>query len=155
MAKSKVLLDSNCLINWLAKEVDEASGIAFWKSSYQIALLAENEEIDAYIALTTLMEVRFVLRRKKRIPLNLVEKDIATLRELFHTIVPDELRILHAESLQRDEPLGPFDALLLSIALAIEDVIIITRDKQFFSVARKYLPTHTPESFLESITGKK
>lgn len=65
MENIKGLLDSDVLLNWLCKETT-TSGINLWEAPYKILEEAEQGKITLYTTLINLMEIRFVLRRKKR-----------------------------------------------------------------------------------------
>lgn len=68
MDTSKVLLDTDVVINWLVREKETVSGKELWKSPYEIVQRAETGALKALISLTTLLEIRFLLRRKKLFP---------------------------------------------------------------------------------------
>jgi hypothetical protein len=49
MAATKVFLDTDVLINWLAKEVEPKGGKALWKASYQILKRIEGRKLAGFI----------------------------------------------------------------------------------------------------------
>lgn len=79
MAKSNVFLDTDVILNWLTKEVDQNTGFKLWKCPYEIMKIVENEEIKAYTSITNLFEIRFVLRRKKKCPEVKIKNFVSTL----------------------------------------------------------------------------
>ena len=66
MESFRIFLDTDVLINWLAKEIDPNTGFDLWRCPYAIIELIERREIVGHTSLTNIFEVRFVLRRKKR-----------------------------------------------------------------------------------------
>ena len=65
MDTPKVLLDTDVVINWLVQEVETASAKELWKAPLEIVRRAEAGKLRALISLTTLLEIRFLLRREK------------------------------------------------------------------------------------------
>ncbi|MBI4654375.1 MAG: PIN domain-containing protein [Nitrospirae bacterium] len=65
MELKKVFLDTDVVINWLIKEAESVSGRELWKAPYAIVKLVESKTVLGMISLTTLMEIRYLLRRKK------------------------------------------------------------------------------------------
>ena len=65
MGSIKAFLDTDVILNWLCKEATK-EGEALWEAPYEILKKAEKEEIVLYTTLINIMEIRFVLRRKKR-----------------------------------------------------------------------------------------
>jgi len=65
MEKSNIFLDTDVILNWLIKEVDQNTGFKLWKCPYEIMKLIEKNDIKAYTSITNIFEITFVLRRKK------------------------------------------------------------------------------------------
>jgi predicted nucleic acid-binding protein len=63
MEKSNIFLDTDVILNWLIKEVDQNTGFKLWKCPYEIMKLIEKNDIKAYTSITNIFEIRFVLRR--------------------------------------------------------------------------------------------
>jgi predicted nucleic acid-binding protein len=149
MAKPRIIVDTDVVINWLCREVETSSQKILWKAPLTVAKNAETGTISGNISLLSILEVRFVLRRKKRFSRNEVEKDIQDIQQIYQSIVPDEIIVLRAHQLQSREELDPFDSLLLSTALSFPEIHLITRDSLFRSIAQSYVRTCTPEEFVE------
>lgn len=66
MVSISVFLDTDVLINWLAKEVDPKTGKELWKAPHKILKKIEAGELTGSTSIINLMEITFVLRRKKR-----------------------------------------------------------------------------------------
>lgn len=121
------------------------------ESPYEIIHLIEEERIFGAISLTTLLEIRFLLRRKKNYTLKQIEGDIGVFTSLLDVIIPDEINLIKANSLQADLPLDPFDAIHLAISIGLSPVTLLTRDKDFIKIARRFLTAMTPEDFLVTL----
>ena len=61
-----ILLDTDVVVNWLAQETETVSGRELWKAPYEIVKHVENKSVSGLISLTTLMEIRFLLRDRGR-----------------------------------------------------------------------------------------
>jgi predicted nucleic acid-binding protein len=103
------------------------------------------------ISLTTLMEIRFLLRRKKSYTNQQVEDDISKLTALLEVIIPDEINLLKANSLQAEYPLDPFDAIHLSALIGLKPINLLSRDKEFIKISKNFITALTPEEFLKTI----
>lgn len=147
MDTPKVLLDTDVVINWLVREVESVSGKELWKAPYEIVRSAEKASITAFISLTTLLEVRYLLRRKKSFLSRQVEEDLNTIISVIDVVIPDEISLLRANTLQAEHPLDPFDAIHLSICMGLEPVTLVSRDSDFISIAKKFTAALTPEEF--------
>lgn len=145
------LIDTDVLINWLAQEIDPNTNKELWKTPHQIIKLIEDKKIKGFISIINLLEVRFVLRRKKDFAEERIKKDIAKILAILEVVIPDEIDLLRANEVQTDHPLGPSDALLVSAGLNLREAILISRDKTLLTLASKFLPTATPEEFLTKI----
>lgn len=146
-----ILLDTDVIVNWLVQEVETASGRELWKAPLQIIKLAENKTVSAFISLTTLMELRYLLRRKKSCDIRKIEEDLSALTSVIDVIIPDEIALLRANSLQAEQPLDPFDAIHLSICAGLEPLTLVSRDSSFLRLSQEYVPAMTPEEYLDSL----
>ena len=153
MGKFNLLLDTDVVINWLAKEVSVE--IELWKASYEIIREVEQGKIRGFLSLFSLLEVRFVLRRKKKFSNEKIEKLINDISEIFEITIPDEIVLLRANRLQMENKMDPFDAILLSLAILLKPIRLITRDKEFRSIANLYVDALTPEDFLKDYIQKE
>ena len=54
MERSNIFLDTDVILNWLTKEIDQHTGFKLWKCPYEIIKLVENREINAYTSITNL-----------------------------------------------------------------------------------------------------
>jgi hypothetical protein len=78
----RVLLDTDVVVNWLVKEVESASGRELWKAPHDIMRRAENNSITALISLTTLFEIRFLLRREKAFAFRQIEDELTSITSI-------------------------------------------------------------------------
>jgi predicted nucleic acid-binding protein len=147
----RVLLDTDVVVNWLVKEVESASGRELWKAPYDIMRRAENNSITALISLTMLFEIRFLLRRKKAFAFRQIEDDLTSITSIVDVVIPDEISLLKANTLQSEHPLDPFDAIHLSLCLGLKPTTLISRDDDFIKIARKIGSAATPEEFVNSL----
>jgi len=150
MEPARVLLDTDVIVNWLVRETESVTGKELWKAPYAIIKLAESGDVSARISLTTLMELRFLFRRKKSYSHNKIEEDLATLTSVVDVLIPDEISLVKANLLQEKHPLDPFDAIHLSLCIGMESAILISRDKDFIKVARHHVAAMNPEEFIMS-----
>ena len=149
MESFRIFLDTDVLINWLAKEIDPNTGFSLWQCPYEIMKLIEREQIEGHASLTNIFEIRFVLRRKKRYEDVKVQECVESLFKVLKIEVPDSVDMLEANRLQSEQPLDPFDSIALSIIL-VKSVILISRDKEFIELARNLdVESYTPEEFLD------
>ncbi len=63
MEPQKLFFDTDVVINWLVKETETSSDRELWQAPYEIIKLIENKAAAGMISLTTLMEIRYLLRR--------------------------------------------------------------------------------------------
>lgn len=56
MESFRIFLDTDVLINWLAKEMDPNTGFNLWRCPYEIIELIERGEIEGHTSLTTIFE---------------------------------------------------------------------------------------------------
>jgi len=150
MEPERIFLDTDVVVNWLLRETESVSGKELWKAPYEIVKLSELQTVSALISLTTLMEIRCLLRRKKFFDTPQIEEDLAKVSAVFDVIIPDETSLLRANTLQTEHPLDPFDAVHLSLAIGAKPVTLISRDGDFIKLARHFVETATPEEFLKS-----
>lgn len=146
------LLDTDVIINWLSQEVESTTGKELWKSPHQIIKLIEHNKSKGFISLAHLLEVRFILRRKRGFSEERIGLDIEKILEVLEVAIPDEVDLLQANNLQSKNPLSPFDALLIALALSLKEVVLISRDKALLSLAAKFTPVATPEVFLGNLS---
>lgn len=151
MELKKLFFDTDVVINWLIKETETTSGKELWKAPYEIIKLVENKGVLGMISLTTLMEIRYLLRRKKSYTNQQVEDDILKVTALFEVIIPDEINLLKANSLQGEHPLDPFDAIHLSILIGLKPVTLLSRDKEFIKITKKFVTALSPDEFLNTL----
>ena len=150
MGSFRIFLDTDVIINWLAKETDLNTGFDLWRCPYAIIELVERREIVGHTALTNIFEVRFVLRRKKKYGEKKIKDCIGSLFRAIEIEVPDSGDMLEANRLQSEQPLDPFDSIGLSIIL-VKSAILVSRDDEFIKLAKKLnVEAYTPEEFLES-----
>ena len=95
MGSIKAFLDTDVILNWLCKESTK-EGEALWEAPYEILKKAEKEEIVLYTTLINIMEIRFVLRRKKRWTEREIEEVIRDLGKIdnFGIIIPEETDLI-------------------------------------------------------------
>jgi uncharacterized LabA/DUF88 family protein len=101
------------------------------------------------------MEIRFVLRRKKRWKELEIEEVIRDLGKIdnFGIIIPEETDLITGFNFQASHMLDPFDAIYLSVVDKISG-FLVSRDRDFINIVNKIkgeLTAFTPESFLETI----
>jgi len=112
MANISVFLDTDVLINWLAKEVDPNTGEELWKSPLKILKETEAGKISGFTSIINLMEIIFVLRRKKRWKDEEIISTIGRIREIpnFSVLIPTEADTISAYSIQTVLSLDPSTA---------------------------------------------
>lgn len=151
MESERILLDTDVVVNWLIQETESVTGKALWNAPYEIIRLIENGAVAGIISLTTLMEIRYLLRRKKSYSSLQIEDDISKLTDVFDVVIPDEINLLKANTLQAEHPLDPFDAIHLSICIGLKPITLISRDRDFIRISKQFINALNPEEFLESI----
>lgn len=149
MEQSRVLLDTDVIVNWLIQETETISNKELWKAPYEIIKLIEAKNLFGIISLTTLLEIRFLLRRKKKYTFHQVEADIMKLTNILDVVIPDEITLLKANALQIDLPLDPFDAVSLAISIVSNPIVLLSRDKDFIQISKQFLRAMTPEDFMD------
>ena len=149
MEKLKVLLDSDVIINWITREIDSKTLHPLWKAPYQIIKKIERNEIKGLITTFTLLEIRFVLLRKKKFSRKVINELCDDLQELFDVVVPGEICLIKALDLQRRYFTDPFDSITLAYLISMEEGILITRDKRFSKISKKFITVNDPDEFVE------
>jgi len=99
LESQKIFFDTDVVVKWLVKETESASGKELWKAPFKIIKLVESKDLTGMISLTTLMEIRYLLRRKKSYTNQQVEDDISKITSLFEVVIPDEINLLKANIL--------------------------------------------------------
>ena len=155
MANISVFLDTDVLINWLAKEVDPNTGEELWMAPLKILKEIEAGKISGFTSIINLMEIIFVLRRKKRWKDKKIISTIGRIREIpnFSVLIPTEADMISAYSIQTVFSLDPFNSIYYSISKKRIDYII-SRDSNFISIineAEKKAVALTPETFLKDV----
>jgi len=157
MENIKAFLDTDILLNFLCKEI-ASNGKGLWEAPYKILKRAEQGKIILYTALINLMEIRFVLRRKKKWAESEIEEVMKEIREINNVeiIIPDEGDLIAGFNLQSLYMLDPFDAIYLGVASKISS-FLISRDRDFISIANVIKGERVafdPEAFLDFIGDK-
>ena len=144
-----LLLDTDVIVNWLTKEVETQTAKDLWTAPYRIISLIENKKLKGFTNLTTLLEIRFLLRRKREFTEQQIEKFINEMAEVLEVVIPDEISLLESNRLQSENLLDPFDAILLGVSITLKPIIFVSRDKEFLKIASSFIPAFTPENFLQ------
>lgn len=149
MRKNRIFFDTDVIVNWLTKETETISGRELWTAPYKIInhldIVAGKRE--GFIPLTTVLELRYLLRRKKRYSVKQIEEDIGKITAFFEVVIPDTTDMLQASSLQSEHP---FDAIHLALCLSLKPVVLVSRDKEFLAISKKFISAYTPEDFLSA-----
>jgi len=66
MANISVFLDTDALISWLAKEINPKTGEKLWADPHRILKKIEAGGLKGSTSIINLMEMIFVLRRRKK-----------------------------------------------------------------------------------------
>ncbi len=147
--QTSVILDTDVVINWLIKETETATMRKLWEIPHKIVSFIENKKLKGVISLTTLLEIRFLLRRKKEYGEQQIEGFINDITAVFEIAIPDEISLLEANKLQSENLLDPFDAILLGLSIMLKSSAFISRDSDFLKVASEFATALTPEKFAE------
>jgi predicted nucleic acid-binding protein len=154
MASINPFLDTDVLLNWLCKEEDPKSGVKLWEAPYEILKSAENGDLICVTSLINLMEIIFVLRRKKKWDEDEIMHSVEDIQRMpnLEVVTPAEPDINLGFNLQRSHRLDPFDAVYLAIALR-RNICVVSRDEDFIKIANRLLKNiaYTPENFLTII----
>jgi len=153
MENIKIFLDTDVIINWLCKEKNQKSNLELWESPYEILKIIETGKITGFTSLINLMEIIFVLRRKKKwgepIILNALKK-IQSIPNMA-VLVPDESDMITSYNLQSILNLDPFDSIYYGMVKNISGYLI-SRDNIFIDIVNKAENreiAYVPENFLE------
>lgn len=146
----KLMIDSDVLINWLAKEKENNTNRKLWVAPAAILELGAMEQLLNHMSLLSVFEIRFVLRRKKHKNTEEIERDLNRMGRILQIETPNEHVLQEADQLQSKHPLDPFDSVLLAQAMSI-GATLISRDNRFLEIAGRYTSSFSPEAYLENI----
>lgn len=142
----RLMIDTDVMINWLAQE--EYDGEELWSAPAIILELGEKLQLENFISLITIFEIRFVLRRKKKRGMSEVEEDLSVVQQIIHSLIPTETEMKRANDLQSTELLDPFDSIILAQAISFQG-ILISRDQRLLKIAKEYIYSYTPEDYIK------
>lgn len=149
----RVFFDTDVIINWLAKEVEPETGFKLWLAPYNIVKLLEGKKFEGHSSLINILEIRFVLRRKKGHSEKKIQELINEFREKFIVDVPDSIDLMSANNLQQENPLDPFDSIYLILSQLLSPAVVLTRDQDFTEIMNEIedlrVKPMTPEEFLK------
>lgn len=146
-----VLLDTDVLINWLIEEFETATNRKLWEMPHRIISLIESKKLRGATSLTTLLEIRFLLRRKKGCDEQEIEGFINDITSIIEVAIPDEISLLEANKLQSEYPLDPFDAISLGLAVILKPSAFVSRDSRFLKISSGFLTALTPEELIDKL----
>ena len=146
-----LFFDTDVIVSWLVEEVDPANGRLLWKAPRTLVERIESGKISGRTSLFTLLELRYLLKRRKAVSKAKTEDLIARLEQLFRVVIPDELTLLRANSLQAEHGLGPIDAVQLAAALFEAPCTLVSRDAELLKIAHLFIPAKTPEELVSQI----
>jgi len=137
------------------EEVDPNTGEELWRVPLKILKEIEAGKISGFTSIINLMEIIFVLRRKKRWKDEEIISTIGRIREIpnFSVLIPTEADMISAYSIQTVFSLDPFNSIYYSISKRRIDYIV-SRDSDFISIvneAEKKTVALTPEMFLKDM----
>lgn len=147
-----LFFDTDVIVSWLIDEVDPASGKPLGRAPRALTEQIEAGRADGRTSLLTILELRFLLARKKALPRAKIEELISQMEQLLRVVIPNEMVLLRANSLQADHGLGPIDALQLATAIFESPCIFTSRDAALLKVAVLFIPAKTPEELLNTIS---
>lgn len=155
MAGTRIFLETDALTNWLTKEVDPQTGEELWKAPHRILKRIESGKLAGYTTLVNLMEIVFVLRRKKRWKEEKISSALSKLQGIpnLTVLVPSDTDIIAAYNLQNVFPLSPFDALYYAVVRTSADYLV-TRDQTLIETvngAENKKLAFSPEEFLKKV----
>ena len=138
MGNIKLFLDTDVLLNWLCKEVDNRTRLKLWEAPYAILKKVESGKLFASTTIINLMEVVFVLRRKKRWSEDEISEAMMGIREIrnFEIIIPDGFDITSGFNLQSVYMLDPFDAVYFAVVRRTGS-LLISRDRRFIEMVNE------------------
>lgn len=146
--EKQIVVDTDVCVNLLAEEVETATGKPLWVGPRELLLLVENRKVRGMLCITSLLEIRYLLRRKKQFSEEKIRWGIEKISNLLEVTIPDEFCLLRANSLQIEHPLDPFDAILLAFCLSHPPTVLVSRDTPFLKIASRYVRAFTPEEYL-------
>jgi len=107
--------------------------------------------IVCYISILSLLEIQYVMRRKKSLSDKQIYDDIERITCQLEVLIPDEITLIQAFNLQKERPLDPFDSILLAQVIR-EEIILVSRDSAFLEeAAKKCISAFNPEDFLPQV----
>gem|GEM_PF-3482769 len=126
-----------------------------WRAPHKILKKVEAGELNGFTSIINLMEIIFVLRRKKKWKDEKIISTIGRMREIpsFNVLIPTEADMISAYSTQTDFSLDPFDSIYYSISRKRIDHVV-SGDSDFIDTvneAEKKRLVLTPEAFLKEI----
>jgi predicted nucleic acid-binding protein len=137
---SKVLIfDTDVVVNVLAQEIETLTDKPLWVAPLKLFEKIEQNHLRGLLSVTSLLEIRYLMRRKKEYSEEKIESYIKKLLGLLEIVIPDEIALLKANELQTNELLDPFDSILLSVGISINPSFLVSRDKSFLKIASKYI----------------
>lgn len=142
--------DTDVVVSWLVDEVDPATGYPLWKAPRALMKQIEAGHASGRTSLFTLLELRYLLRRRKVLAPSNIESLITQLEQLLRIVIPDELTLLRANSLQAKHGLGPIDAVQLATAMFEDPCTFVSRDAALLKVAGLFIAAQTPEELLRT-----
>ncbi|MWX60138.1 PIN domain-containing protein, partial [Francisella tularensis] len=78
------------------------------------------------------------------------EHGLGLLNSFLQIENPSQIILEEADRLQREWPLDPFDSIVLAQAISL-GTMLISRDNRFLHIAKQYLPSFSPEEYIETI----
>ena len=142
MANISVFLDTipryRCFDKLACEEVDPNTGEELWRVPLKILKEIEAGKISGFTSIINLMEIIFVLRRKKRWKDEEIISTIGRIREIpnFSVLIPTEADMISAYSIQTVFSLDPFNSIYYSISKRRIDYIV-SRDSDFISIVNE------------------
>ncbi|AGB14860.1 putative nucleic acid-binding protein, contains PIN domain [Halovivax ruber XH-70] len=108
------LLDTNVIVAAVTSDTDRSAA----------AVHALNGLEETYVSILTLMELRTVLAKKKRIDRDRVTQIEQRVRSRVEVTFPDSTDMFEANRLQEETLLYPMDALILASAAAVDATLV-------------------------------
>lgn len=143
----KLMIDSDVIVNWLVQEEEKHTQRKLWIAPTTILELGEMGKQINGLSFLSILEIRFVLRRKKLLNPTHIERDLIKICDILHVYSPTSDELNDANQLQSEQLLDPFDSILLAQAISIS-APLISRDRGFLQIARHYTSCYTPEEYL-------
>jgi predicted nucleic acid-binding protein len=95
-----------------------------------------------------------LLRRKKNIADKAIEETITLLENILDIVIPDEITLLRANLLQRNNYLDPFDAIIMAISVSMQPSVFLSRDNSLLMIASTLVPAITPDDYIFHLSEK-